>query len=66
MKRMHLTQIEKGFAAKRITYHADELCEGKTEFHFHFHAHVLDGPDEFVVAAEEVPDESLLVLGARA
>lgn len=44
-----------------LSYDADKLSESKAEFDFDFHAHILDGPYELVVAAEEVSNQSFFV-----
>lgn len=36
------------------TYDVDELNEGKAEPHVHLLCHVLNGPDQLVVASEQV------------
>ncbi len=48
------------------TYHIDELNESQSERDLNFLGHVLHGPNEFVVAAKEIANESLLLLGTRA
>ncbi len=47
------------------TYDADELGECESKLDFDFHAHVLDRPNQFVVAAEEVANQSFLVFRTR-
>lgn len=47
------------------TYDADELRKSQAKLDFDFHAHVLNGADEFVVAAEEIAYQPFFIFRTR-
>lgn len=49
----------------KCTHDANELSKCESEFDVDFHAHVFHGPDQFVVAAEEIANQPFLVLRAK-
>ena len=56
---------EKDMMCIQCTHDVDELDEGEAELDVDSVGHVLHGPDELVVAAEEIAHEPLLVFRAQ-